>query len=50
MSSYGFNKTRYNCSYLLLLGKRNVQSFEMSYEKFLLLWNMNLSLLSAALQ
>ena len=43
-------RRRYNCSYLLLLGKTNLQSFEMSHKKFLLLWNMRLSLLSTALQ
>ena len=32
------------------LEKRNLQSFEVSYETSLLLWNMGLRLLSAALQ
>ena len=32
------------------LEKINLQSFEVSYQKFLLLWNTRLSLLSAALQ
>lgn len=51
-SSYGWYKTRYlNCSYLSsLLGKINLQSFEISYEKFSLLWKKRLPLLSATLQ
>ena len=50
-SSYGLYKTRYhNCSYLVLLGKRNLPSFEISCEKFLLLWNKPLSLLNAVPQ
>ena len=30
-------------SYLLLLGRRKLQSFQISYEQFLLLWNRGLS-------
>ena len=51
ISGYGLYKTRYySCNYLLLLGKRNLQSFAILYEKFLLLWNKRLPLLTAAAQ
>ena len=46
-SSSEIYKTRYqNDSYLLLLGKRKLQSFKISFEKFLLIWNKHHSLLS----
>ena len=48
-SSSGIYKTRYqNDSYLLLLGKRKLQSFKISFEKFLLIWNKHHSLLSGS--
>lgn len=37
-------------SYLLLLGKRKLQSLKISYEQFFLFWNKRLPLLSATIQ
>lgn len=46
--SYGLYKIRYHdCIYLLLLGKRNSKSFEISFEKILLLEYKRFRLLNA---
>ena len=50
-STSGIYETKYhNGSYWLLLRKRKLQSFEISYRSLLLLSNKRLPLLSAALQ
>ena len=47
-SSSGMCKSRYhNGKFLLLLGKIKLQSFEVSYEYFVLLWNKCLPVSSA---